>query len=176
MGVVSLKGTLSGAAGGLEEVGFEGLKEAQVFKGFSTEVAHLSHGSLEGSRVKISKEACGVGHHSKAHSLPVLCVTKGGGEDSINLDCSADSKNCPMEELALFRASFASRGHNFQNPKHSLQVVLQTSIVIAPIAEARHSSTISLSLSSLGIQAASSPSLFWNGLGLEGCEVDSAVD
>lgn len=43
MGVVSFKGALSGVAWGLKEVGFEGLKEAQVFKGFSSEVAHLSN-------------------------------------------------------------------------------------------------------------------------------------
>ena len=54
---VSYKGALSWAAGGLKKVGFQGLKEAQVFKGFSSKVAHLCSGPLEGSKVLNFNEA-----------------------------------------------------------------------------------------------------------------------
>lgn len=92
------------------------------------------------------------------------------------LDCSAGSKTS-LVELAIFGASFAFRGNNFQKSELSLLVVLHTSTYMALMAEVtRHPGTISLSVFSLGTCAISSPSPSGNGPGLEGCEVDSIVD
>lgn len=49
LGVASFKGDLSGVVEGQEEVCFEGLKEAQIFKGFSCEVTQPSSSPLERS-------------------------------------------------------------------------------------------------------------------------------
>ena len=178
MGMVSFKGAPCGVVGGLERAGLEGLKEAQVFEVFSSEVAaHLSNRPLEGSKVLISKETCRVGHHSKKVNNTLVCVAQGGGEGSVNLRYGADSKNTPMESWFFFRASFASRGHDFHHPELSPPVFLRTSTGMALMAEAiRHPRTIFFSVSSLETQATSSPSLSRNGLGLEGSEVDFAID
>ncbi|KAJ9693707.1 hypothetical protein PVL29_009588 [Vitis rotundifolia] len=130
-------------------VGFQGLKEAQVFKGFSSKAAHLCGGPLEGSKVL---------NFNETHRLPVLCVAQGGGEGSANAHYSSDSKNSPLDELTLIGASFSSMGHDFQNPKLSHPVELHT----------RHGL--------FGRSAASSPSFCGTGLGSEGCEVVFAVD
>ncbi|KAJ9685880.1 hypothetical protein PVL29_017808 [Vitis rotundifolia] len=162
MGMVSFKGALCGVVGGLEKVGFQGLKEAQVFKVFSSEVAaHLSNGPLEGSKVLISKETCRVGRHSKKVNNTLVCMAQGGGEGSVNLHYGADSKNTPMESWFFFRASFPSRGHDFHHPE------------LSPPTPWYY---FFFSISSLETQATSSPSLSRNGLGLEGCEVDFAID
>ena len=47
--MASFKGDLSGVVEGQEEVCFEGLKEAQIFKGFSCEVTQPSSSPLERS-------------------------------------------------------------------------------------------------------------------------------
>ena len=84
-----------------------------------------------------------------------------------------------MEELALFEASFVSRGHIFQQPKLSSLMVHLSSTNVALMAEAaRHPGTISLSLSipSLEMWAASPPlSRIGLGLDLERGEVGLAV-
>ncbi|KAJ9703846.1 hypothetical protein PVL29_005214 [Vitis rotundifolia] len=174
---VSCKGTLSGAADGLNKVGFQGLKEAQELQGFSSKVAHLCSGPLEGSKVLKSKEACGVGHLTKKAHLPVLCVAQSGGEGSVNVHCSSDSKNSPSEKPTLLGASCFSRGHYFQNRKLSPPVELHSSTDMALMEEAaRHPGSFSFSVSSLGTRAASSPSFCGTGLGSEGCGVVFAVD
>lgn len=84
-----------------------------------------------------------------------------------------------MEELALFEASFVSRGHIIQQPKLSSLMVHLSSTNVALMAEAtRHPGTISLSLSipSLEMWAASPPlSRIGLGLDLERGEVGLAV-
>lgn len=73
-----------------------------------------------------------------------------------------------MEELALFEASFVSRGHIFQQPKLSSLMVHLSSTNVALMAEAaRHPGTISLSLSIPSLEMwAASPPLSRIGLGL----------
>ncbi|RVX16458.1 hypothetical protein CK203_005893 [Vitis vinifera] len=137
LGGVSCKGTRSGAAGGLKNLGFQGLKEAQVVQGFSSKAAHLCSGPLEGSKVLKSKEACGVGHLAKkAHRLPaLLCGPRW-------------------------------RGHYFQNRKLFPPVELHTSTDMALMEEAaRHPGSFSFSVSPLGTRAASSPSFCGTDLG-----------
>ena len=118
-----------------------------------------------------------MGHLSKkTHRLPVLCVAQGGGEGSVNVHYSSDSKNSPLDELTLIGASFSSMGHDFQNPKLSPPVELPTSTDMAFLEEAvRRPGTFSFSVSSLGTRAASSP-FCGTGLGSEGYEVVFAVD
>ena len=112
-----------------------------------------------------------MGHLSKkTHRLPVLCVAQGGGEGSVNVHYSSDSKNSPLDELTLIGGSFSSMGHDFQNPKLSPPVELPTSTDMAFLEEAvRRPGTFSFSVSSLGTRAASSASFCGTGLGSEGC-------